>query len=156
VTSAVIVSIRVAASPERAFEAFTAEIGQWWQANPLFQLTPRGDGVLRFEGGDGGRLVTTWAEGKEYEIGRVRIWEPGARLVLSWRQATFPPGLETEVDVRFEAIGAETRVTIEHRGWDTVPQEHVARHGMELILFQRRLAEHWRMLGKALAARIAR
>ena len=45
-TSAVIVSLRVDASPARAFEAFTAEIGEWWQASPLFMLTPRGDGRL--------------------------------------------------------------------------------------------------------------
>jgi hypothetical protein len=41
-------------------------------------------------------------------------------------------------------VGEETRVTIEHRGWDAIPQDHVARHGFELMLFQRRQAEHWR------------
>ena len=50
-TAAVIVSIRVGATPLRAFEAFTQEIGAWWRPNPLFALTPRGDGHLRFEAG---------------------------------------------------------------------------------------------------------
>jgi hypothetical protein len=40
--------------------------------------------------------------------------------------------------VRFEAMGEQTRVTVEHRGWDEIPQDHVARHGFELMLFQRR------------------
>jgi len=52
----------------------------------------------------------------------------------------------TYLDVRFEAIGNETRVTVEHRGWDKIPQGHVARHGVELVLFQRRQVDHWRML----------
>ena len=37
-------------------------------------------------------------------------------------------------------------MTVEHRGWDEIPQDHVARHGFELMLFQRRQAEHWRGL----------
>ncbi|MCA8889803.1 MAG: hypothetical protein KDA46_13290 [Parvularculaceae bacterium] len=31
-TSAAIVSLRVAASPERAFDAFTRDIDAWWRA----------------------------------------------------------------------------------------------------------------------------
>ena len=37
-TAAVIVSIRVGATPLWAFEAFTEEIGEWWRPNPLFAL----------------------------------------------------------------------------------------------------------------------
>ena len=36
----------------------------------------------------------------------------------------------THVEVRFEAVGEETRVTVEHAGWDSVPAAHVARHGL--------------------------
>lgn len=145
-TASVIVSLRVGAAPLRAFEAFTNDIGHWWVRNPLFMLTPRGDGCLRFEPGEGGRLVTTFADGSEFEVGRISIWRPGERLALTWRQASFAPGQSTDLDVRFEAVGDETRVTVEHRGWDTIPRTHVARHGFELLLFQRRQAEHWRAL----------
>lgn len=148
-TSAVIVSLRVKATPQEAFEVFTREIGQWWRPNALFQLTPRGDGVLRFE--DGARLVTTLPDGKEFEIGRVTAWAPGERLAFSWRQATFAPEQQTFVEVRFEAVAEETRVTVEHRGWDTIPQEHAARHGFPLHVFQLRQAEHWRALLTAFA-----
>jgi uncharacterized protein YndB with AHSA1/START domain len=149
-TAAVIVSLRVDASPLRAFEAFTEEIGEWWQSSPLFSLTPRGDGRLRFEPGEGGRLVTDLPTGRSFEIGRISVWEPGRRLVLSWRQATFRPDQTTELEVRFEAIGEQTRITVEHRGWDCIPQEHAARHGFELMLFQRRAAGHWRALLQSL------
>ncbi|WP_432768882.1 MAG: ATPase [Sphingopyxis sp.] len=144
-TAAVIVALRVAATPARAFEVFTRDIGRWWQSHALFELSRRGDGALRFDpAGPGGRLVTRFADGDEWEIGAVRHWEPGERLAFAWRLPSFAPEQTTEVEVRFEAVGAETRVTVEHRGWDGIPQGHVARHGFELMLFQRRLGEHWR------------
>jgi hypothetical protein len=96
------------------------------------------------------------ANGREFEVGRIIIWKPGERLALAWRQATFAPGQSTELDVRFEAVGDETRVTVEHRGWDEIPRDHVARHGFELMLIQRRLAEHWRVLLSALDAQARR
>ena len=151
-TAAVIVSIRVAASPQEAFRAFTEDIGDWWRESPLFRLTPRGDGALRFEPGVGGRLVTTLDTGKEFEVGRISLWRPGERLTLSWRQATFSPDQTTILDVRFEAVGEETRVTVEHRGWETIPRDHVARHGFDLVVFQRREAEHWRQMLDGVAA----
>lgn len=143
-TAATIVSLRVDATPARAFDVFTGEIGKWWCPHPLFRLTPDGDGHLRFEPGEGGRLVALLDNGEEFEVGRISIWKPGERIALTWRQATFAPDQVTEVDVRFEAAGDQTRVTVEHRGWDTIPQGHAARHGFGLELFQHRLADHWR------------
>ena len=143
-TSTVLVALRVKATPAGAFEAFTAEIGLWWRPHPLFQITPRGDGVLRFEPGEGGRLVTELPNGKVHEIGRVSVWAPGERLVLSWRPGSVPPEQATELEVRFEAIGAETRVTVEHRGWDRVPPENAARHGFPEAPFLQRASEWWR------------
>ncbi len=143
-TSAVLVSVRVAASPERAFNVFTQEISQWWRPNALFQLTPRSDGALSFEAGEGGRLLMRWADGKQYEVGRITAWTPGQRLAFTWRPASFTAEQVTQVEVRFEPVGEETRVTVEHRGWDAIPREHVARHGFPLAATQMRLAEHWR------------
>ena len=152
-SAAVIVALRVAVTPQVAFTAFTRDIGRWWQSHPLFQLTRKGDGMLRFDPeGPGGRLVTRFDDGAEWEIGLVRHWLPGERLAFGWRLSSFAADQATEVDVRFEAVGAETRVTVEHRGWDAISQRHVARHGFELMLFQRRLGEHWRELLKAMAA----
>ncbi|MBX3428848.1 MAG: SRPBCC domain-containing protein [Hyphomonadaceae bacterium] len=152
--SAVIVSLRVNATPQEAFDAFTQEIGLWWRPNGLFQITPRGDGVLRFESGEGGRLLTDLSNGKSFEIGRITTWRPGERLSFTWRQGTFAPEQATQVEVRFEAVGDETRVTVEHRGWDAIPEEHAARHGFPLAAFQMRLGEHWRGLLASLRAQI--
>jgi uncharacterized protein YndB with AHSA1/START domain len=145
-TSKVYVALRVKATPERAFAAFVEEIGAWWRPNVLFQTTPR-PGVLSFEPpdswGEGGRLVETRAGGKVFEIGKIRVWEPPYRLVFSWRQANFPPDLHTEVEVGFEAVGEETRVSIEHRGFAQVPAG-AARHGFPDQVLLMRLADFWR------------
>ena len=145
--AAVIVALRVAATPLAAFTVFTRDIGRWWTSHPLFPLSPKGDGTLRFDPeGPGGRLVTRFADGEEWEIGAVRRWSPGEYLAFGWRLPSFAAAQATEVEIRFEAVGDETRVTVEHRGWDAIPQRHAARHGFELMLFQRRLGEHWRQL----------
>jgi uncharacterized protein YndB with AHSA1/START domain len=142
--SKVLVALRVRASPERAFAAFTEEIGAWWRPNPLFATTPRAPGRLAFEPGEGGRLVETLANGKVFEIGRITAWEPPRRLVFTWRQASFPPDLSTEVEVAFEALGEETRVRVEHRGFHRVPAGSAARHGFPDQALLRRLSEWWR------------
>jgi uncharacterized protein YndB with AHSA1/START domain len=143
-SSKVFISLRVPADPTRAFEAFTSEIASWWRSDPLFQITPRGDGQLAFEPGAGGRLVTHFDNGESFEIGRVSVWEPGRRLVFAWRHANFDPGQSTEVDVRFEPVGDETRISIEHRAWDSLPQRHAARHGFPEVVTLQRAADWWR------------
>ena len=145
-TSQVLVSLRVKASPARAFEIFTRDIGLWWTPNTLFQFTPRSPGTLAFEPGEGGCFTETLADGTIFEIGRIRVWRPAERLVFGWRQATFRPDQDTEVEVTFEAVGAETRVTVIHRGWDSIPPEHVARHGFPDTIFLRRHGEWWQAL----------
>ena len=146
----VLVATRVPCDPAEAFSRFTAEIGQWWQPNPLFQFSKGRHGILSFETGDGGRLIETYDDGTAFEIGVVRTWAPPRLLVLSWRQASFSPELSTELQVTFEPVGrGETRVTIEHYGWDTIPIDHAARHRFPLEAFQLRFAEWWRSLLRA-------
>lgn len=143
-TSKVYVALRVRASPERAFQAFVEEIGAWWRPHPLFQTTPRAPGRLAFEPGEGGRLTETLASGKVFEIGRITAWEPPHRLEFTWRQASFPPDLHTEVELRFEAFGEETRVSVEHRGYHQVPVESAARHRFPDAVLLGRLGDYWR------------
>ena len=144
--SHLLVSLRVGATAERAFEAFTREIGLWWRPNTLFRFTDGPPGVLRFEGEAGGRLVETLPGGEVFEIGRITAWEPGRLLAFTWRQASFSPDQNTHVEVRFEAIGQETRVTVEHTGWDAIPIEHVARHHFPDAIFLQRHGEWWQEL----------
>jgi uncharacterized protein YndB with AHSA1/START domain len=144
--SRVLLATRVNATPARAFAAFTEEIGQWWRPNGLFQFTPRRDGILSFEPGAKGRLIETYDDGTIFVIGQMRVWDPPHRLVVSWRQATFSADQDTELHVRFDEVGKQTRITVEHFGWDAIPQGHAARHGFPLPAFQLRFAEWWQSL----------
>ena len=138
------VSVRVQAGLERAFEAFTAELGAWWRPHPLFATTPRAPGALALvDPGPQGRLVETLADGRTFEVGRVTAWEPPDRVRFGWRPATLAPEDATEVEVAFTAVGDLTRVTVTHRGWSRVPPDHAARHGFPPDLLMRRLGEWW-------------
>lgn len=144
--SRVVVAVRVAAAPARAFAVFTEQIGQWWRHNGLFSFSDGRTGTLVFEPGPAGRLIETHDDGEVFEIGRITVWEPPAELVLTWRQASFADDQVTELHVRFEPVGDQTRVTVEHIGWDRIPREHAARHGFPLATFQLRFAEWWKEL----------
>ncbi len=143
-TSSVLVALRVKAAPERAFDAFTGEIGSWWRPDGLFRITPQGDGRLAFEGGQGGRLVTRLPSGEAFEIGEITDWRRGEALAFTWRMASFGPDQQTRVEVTFEPVGEETRVTVRHLGWTEIPKEHVARHGFPDRFTQLRAADWWR------------
>jgi uncharacterized protein YndB with AHSA1/START domain len=147
----ILVSLRVAATPERAFCVFVHHIGAWWRPNGLFRFTTQSPGVLAFEPELGGRFTETFGDGEVFEIGRITAWEPGVLLAFTWRQASFAPDQVTQVEVRFDPIGEETRVTVEHIGWDTIPQDHAARHRFPDVVFLRRHAEWWQLLLAAMA-----
>jgi uncharacterized protein YndB with AHSA1/START domain/quinol monooxygenase YgiN len=102
---------------------FTTDIGTWWKRGTRYWNDADAGLELRFEPHVGGRLieVADLASGEGFEIGRVLAWEPGKRLVFTWRQADWEPTESTDVEVRFEPAGTATRVTIEHGGWDRVP-----------------------------------
>lgn len=153
--SRVLVAVRVPMPAKRAFIAFTEQIGQWWQPNSIFQFTPGRVGTMVFESGPDGRLLERYDDGTEFVIGRVRLWDPPRRVVLGWRQASFAADQDTELHVSFEQVtgdGVQTRVTVEHFGWDRIPPEGAARHGFPLGVLQLRFAEWWQAQLGALAA----
>jgi len=154
VRSRVLVAVRVSATPEEAFTAFTEGIGDWWRPNELFSFSRGRTGRLAFEVGPTGRLVERYDDGSEFIIGHVRQWAPPRALVVSWRQDSFAPDLDTELQVRFDPVeDGRTRVTVEHFGWDALPADHAARHGFPLPVFQQRFAEWWQtLLGEYSAA----
>jgi uncharacterized protein YndB with AHSA1/START domain len=154
-TSSILVALRIKAPPQHVFDVFTRDIALWWKPNGLFQFTPRSPGTLAFEERLGGRLTETLPNGKVFEIGRITAWSPPAHLAFTWRQATFAEDQMTHVDVRFEPAGEETRVTVKHRGWDTVPADHVAKHHFPETIFLQRHAEWWRDLLASLGTRSA-
>jgi uncharacterized protein YndB with AHSA1/START domain len=110
-------TVRVAASPDRAFKIFTAGVGRWWPKSHHIGASDLDTVVI--EPKAGGRWYERGVDGTECEHGKVLVWEPPVRLVLTWQIAAdwkFDPNLVTEVEVRFIADGADaTRVELEHR-----------------------------------------
>ena len=112
---------------------------------------------MKFEQVPSRRLVEVDAENPDdsFEVGRVLSWVPGKCLVFEWRQGNFGPGDVTEVEVRFEAVEKGTRVTIEHRGWSSLPPDHPARHGYSGEAFTTMIGLGWADLSSALNAHTA-
>jgi uncharacterized protein YndB with AHSA1/START domain len=125
------VCTEVGVDPATAFAVFTEEIGSWWcMGRDLGRGRKPPTGTMCFEPGVGGRLLEVYGEGEPFQVGRVLVWEPHDRLVFEYRQGNFDPDQITEVEVRFEPAAGGTRVTLQHRGFDALPLDHSARHGL--------------------------
>jgi len=115
-------TIRVKASPSRAFEVFTQGMSRWWPpTHTILKVEPE-DYIL--EPRVGGRWFQRGIDGSECDTGKVLVWEPPSKLVLAWQitpQWQYDPSLITEVEVRFsDEGGGFTRVDLEHRNLDRV------------------------------------
>jgi uncharacterized protein YndB with AHSA1/START domain len=144
-TAKIMVSIRLAVEPAAAFALFTSRVDEWWRNGPKYRMQADKGGRLRFEPGEGGRLVEIYDEaaGDLFEIGRILVWKPGERLVFEWRQPNFTADQVTEVDIAFIAVAGGTRLTLEHRGWTGLPADHPARHGLDDQRFMLLHARWW-------------
>jgi uncharacterized protein YndB with AHSA1/START domain len=110
-------SVTVQAPAKRAFEVFTAGMTRWWPAtHTILKVAPR-EHVI--EPRVGGRWYAIGVDNSECDTGKVLVWEPPHRLVLSWQLDAdwqYDPALETEVELRFISESENvTRVELEHR-----------------------------------------
>ena len=137
-----VVTTIVAVDPATAFAIFTEEIDRWWKPRVPRMFCKDHAGSLRFETGGSGRLVEVHGDGVT-EIGKILVWSPPERLVFGWREADFGAGETTEVEVRFERVVRGTRVTVEHRGWERLPADHVSRRGYTGDAFRSMIGLRW-------------
>jgi uncharacterized protein YndB with AHSA1/START domain len=117
----------VEVGPDRAFQIFTAEMTSWWPPEHHIGSAPIAEIVV--EPHAGGRWFTRHQDGSETSTGVVTVWEPPARLVLTWQIGAdwaFHDDLVTSVELRFLPDGPDrTRVVLEHRDLDAFG-EHAA------------------------------
>jgi uncharacterized protein YndB with AHSA1/START domain len=140
------VSVAVAVSPADAFEVFTNEIDRWWRRGPKYRNAGTRRGLIHLEPRLDGRLFESFATDTGetvFEAGRVRVWEPPSRLAFSWRNSVFAAGEDTLVEVEFAATRNGTLVTVTHRGWSAIRDDHPARHGQQSREFLRSLGLWW-------------
>lgn len=109
--------------------------------------------MLAFEEGEGGRLISTLADGETFAVGEISHWRPGERLAFSFRPASLQPDLATRVEGEFAAVGDETRVSVTHKGWTKIPSDHAARHGFPDLATQDSVGRWWRGSLDAFATR---
>lgn len=116
----------VAASPEVAFERFTAEMAEWWPVD-AFSIHGAG-GAVEFGESEGEEIVETGPGGESGVWGTVLEWDPPKKVRFTWH-----PGREAataqEVDVTFLSTGESTEVTLVHGGWGA-SEEDRERHGL--------------------------
>jgi uncharacterized protein YndB with AHSA1/START domain len=79
----------------------------------------------------GGRWYELAEDGSETNVGKILVWDPPRRLVISWDiNSSWQPDLtvSSEVEVRFMAQGPNaTRVELEHRNFERLgPQAGAA------------------------------
>lgn len=116
--------------PDEAFVLFTDQVDRWWRHGPRFRAAIDGrEGVMRFEPGEGGRLLEVYQDAEAFELGRILVWEPGKRLLFQMGGRDFAPDEWTEVEVRFEPTEKGTRVSVEHYGFDELGTDHGVWHG---------------------------
>lgn len=151
-------TVFVAVSPEDAFDVFTTEIDLWWRQGPQYRIAGKRRGQLGFEPGPGGRLFETFetsSGSRTFEVGKVLSWDPPRRLELEWRGVNFKPGESTLVEVSFQPMGEGTLVTVRHRGWSALRDDHPARHGLTGAAFSRMIGMWWGGLMTSLREHVA-
>jgi DNA-binding transcriptional ArsR family regulator/uncharacterized protein YndB with AHSA1/START domain len=118
-------SIVVDAPPARAFQLFVDQ-ERWWPVATHHLAQPAGETVV-LEPFVGGRWYERAADGSETDWGRVIVFEPPRRILLSWHCSPEwryepDPTRASEIEVSFLAeTRRRTRIVFEHR--------HLERYG---------------------------
>ena len=112
-------TVTVAVPVEQAFRVFTDSFDSWWP--PQYHIGGADMARAVLEPREGGRWYERGVDGSECDWGRVLVWEPPHRLVVTWQingqwQYDPDPDHASEIEVRFTPDGpARTTVELEHR-----------------------------------------
>lgn len=101
-------SIIVTLEPSAAFDIIIDELAM--ALKPLrMQFEPAPDGRVTEDG---------------TEVGRVISWESGRHVLLEWHAANWKPDEVMKVELRFERVQEQTRITLETSEWERVLEDH--------------------------------
>jgi hypothetical protein len=124
-------SVRVKATPDRAFRIFAEQMDSWWPKSHHIGNSPMKGIVV--EPRVGGAIYTVQEDGANCPWASVIAWEPPHRFVFAWHITPawkYDPDVAraSEVEVSFTpADDGTTLVELEHRhferhgeGWETM------------------------------------
>lgn len=117
-------TVTVDCAVEEAFRVFTADAISWWpvETHSIHETVAE----IVFEAKVGGEVYEVSTSGEKGYWATVLEWDPPSRLVLAWNILR-ADGSPTEVEVCFLPEGEETRVELEHRGWEALGEGGIAR-----------------------------
>jgi uncharacterized protein YndB with AHSA1/START domain len=120
-STSVTTSIEVGVPVERAFAAFTEDIGSWWNADHHIIEAKLERMVL--EPRVGGNIYDVGVDGSECRWATVLAYDPPHRFAFSWNinlqwKLESDPDRTSEVEVVFSDRGGRTLVELTHRGLD--------------------------------------
>ncbi len=146
-------SVLVRSDRQHTFDTFVRTIGAWWPVTPFSAGKDQVRDVT-FERRQGGRVYETWQDGTEVDWGELLVWEPPERFVMTWNMTS----VLTEVELIFTALGPSlTRVAVEHRGWERLTEEQLARDcALPDGYLGGAYSEGWACILRCLAADLAR
>ena len=109
-------SVSVSWGPAAAFRRFTADFGKWW---PSGSHSIGGKLVRRIvlEPRVGGCIYEEHLDGRRFQWGEIRLWEPPHRVEFTWHPARDAETAQ-EVAVAFAPEGSGTRVELTAGGWE--------------------------------------
>jgi len=118
-------TIRVKANAEHAFDVFTSGLGRWWPRDKGIGKLPMKTAVM--ETRLGGRWYEVAEDGTETNVGRISVWDPPRRFVMTWDiNSQWKPDttVSSEVEVTFTPESPDaTRVELEHRKFEQMGAE---------------------------------
>jgi uncharacterized protein YndB with AHSA1/START domain len=129
-------TVHVEVPVDRAFELFTARLGEWW---PLATHSVGAESAreVSMQCWVGGQIVETLQDGSTAVWGTVTDWASPQLVAFTWHPGQ-PMAEATRVEVSFAASGAGTEVTLRHSGWSSRPDADQARSqydgGWDLVL----------------------
>jgi uncharacterized protein YndB with AHSA1/START domain len=121
-TDAVTTSVLVPLEPGAAFELFTDRFSDWWPKDS-HHIGDAAAAEVFLDARPGGRWYERAEDGAECDWGSVLEIDRPNRILLAWHLTPEwrydpDPANATEVEVTFIAEEEQTRVTLEHRGFE--------------------------------------
>ena len=112
--------IDIVADQVTVFNIYVDRIDDWWPRRGekyRYSFAPESTEPkhIRMESGAGGRFYEQFADGSEYTIGTVEVYDPPNEIVYTWNVPGWPE--PTTVRVRFVQSGDTTTVMVEHTGF---------------------------------------